>query len=375
MVASSKQIGHTKSSVEMTFSTRYLAGSSFLGGSIGLTAELMDDWLKRDRFVFIGWSGLILFPCAYLCLGGWFTGTTFVTSWFTHGLASSYIEGCNFLTAAVSTPANCMGHSSLFLWGREALGSFPTWLFIGGLWTFISAHGAFGTIFFCLRQVEIARLVRIRPYNALGFLGPFIVFIPVFLIYPSGQSSWFFGPSYGVAAIFRFLLFLQGFHNWTLNPFHMMGVAGILGGALLSAIHGATVVNTLYQDGLGASTFRAFSPLQPEETYSMVTANRFWSQVFGVAFSNKRWLHFFMLIVPLAGMLTSAFGIIGLAFNVRSYDFVSQELKASEDPEFETFYTKNILLNDGIRLWMAVQDQPHENYQFPEEVFPRDNSL
>ena len=58
-------------------------------------------------------------------------------------------------------------------------------------------------------------------------------------------------------------------------------------------------------------------------------------------------------------MFTSAFGIVGLAFNVRSYDFVSQELKASEDPEFETFYTKNILLNDGIRLWMAVQDQPH----------------
>ena len=43
-------------------------------------------------------------------------------------------------------------------------------------------------------------------------------------------------------------------------------IAGILGGALLSAIHGATVVNTLYQDGLGASTFHAFSPLQPEET-------------------------------------------------------------------------------------------------------------
>ena len=29
----------------------------------------------------------------------------------------------------------------------------------------------------------------------------------------------------------------------------MMGVAGILGGALFSAIHGATVMNTIYQDG------------------------------------------------------------------------------------------------------------------------------
>ena len=27
--------------------------------------------LKRDRFVFVGWSGLLLFPTAYLAIGGW----------------------------------------------------------------------------------------------------------------------------------------------------------------------------------------------------------------------------------------------------------------------------------------------------------------
>jgi len=80
----------------------------------------VDDWLRRERFVFVGWSGLLLLPNAYFALGGWFTGTTFVTSWYTHGLATSYLEGCNFLTAAVSTPANSMGHSLLFLWGPEA---------------------------------------------------------------------------------------------------------------------------------------------------------------------------------------------------------------------------------------------------------------
>ena len=53
--------------------------------------DVLDDWLKRDRFVFVGWSGLLLFPCAYLAIGGWLTGTTFVTSWYTHGLASSYL--------------------------------------------------------------------------------------------------------------------------------------------------------------------------------------------------------------------------------------------------------------------------------------------
>jgi photosystem II P680 reaction center D2 protein len=24
--------------------------------------DLVDDWLKKDRFVFVGWSGLLLFP-------------------------------------------------------------------------------------------------------------------------------------------------------------------------------------------------------------------------------------------------------------------------------------------------------------------------
>ena len=100
----------------------------------------------------------------------------------------------------------------------------------------------------------------------------------------------------------------------------------------------------------------------------MVTANRFWSQIFGVAFSNKRWLHFFMLFVPVTGLWMSALGVVGLALNLRAYDFVSQEIRAAEDPEFETFYTKNQLLNEGIRAWMAAQDQPHETLVFPEEV-------
>ena len=73
-----------------------------------------------------------------------------------------------------------------------------------------------------------------------------------------------------------------------------MGVAGILGGALLCAIHGATVQNTLYEDTsqytdgkIQSTTFRAFDPTQEEETYSMITANRFWSQIFGIAFLTK----------------------------------------------------------------------------------------
>ena len=174
--------------------------------------DVLDDWIKRDRFVFVGWSGLLLFPTAYLAIGEVDTGTTFVTSWYTHGLASSYLEGANFLTAAVSTPADAMGHSLLLLWGPESQGDFqyscPTW----GTLEFCGApRPPFALIGFMLRQFELARLIGIRPYNAIAFsLEAIAVFVSVFLIYPLGQSSWFFAPSFGVAAIFRFLLFLQG---------------------------------------------------------------------------------------------------------------------------------------------------------------------
>ena len=218
--------------------------------------DILDDWAKRDRFIFVGWSGLLLFPTAYLAIGGWLTGTTFVTSWYTHGLASSYLEGANFLQQTVSTPADAMGHS-LFYFGvlnpqRRLYPLVPTWRSR----SFVALHGAFALIGFMLRQFELdARLIGIRPYNAIAFSGGLSLFLSVFFSFTHSDSpAWFFAPSFGVAAIFRFLLFLQGFHNWTLNPFHMMGVAGILGGALPSAIHGVTVENTLYEDGEQAKT-------------------------------------------------------------------------------------------------------------------------
>ena len=227
-----------------------------------------------------------------------------------------------------------------------------------------------------LRQFELARLIGIRPYNAIAFSGTYCCFCLCFPHLSTRTVELVLCAEFWCISDFPLPSLPPGFHNWTLNPFHMMGVAGILGGILLSAIHGVTVENTLYEDGDAANTFKAFDSTQEEETYSMVTANRFWSQIFGIAFSNKRWtLHFFMLFVPVMGLWTSSIGIIGLALNLRAYDFVSQELRASEDPEFETFYTKNILLNEGLRAWMAPVDQPHEQFVFPEEVLPRGNAL
>lgn len=47
-----------------------------------------------------------------------------------------------------------------------------------------------------------------------------------------------------------------------------------------------------------------------------------------------------MLFVPVTDLWMSALGVVGLALNLRAYDFISQEIRAAEDPKFETFWGK-----------------------------------
>ncbi|KAI4963846.1 hypothetical protein ZWY2020_010377 [Hordeum vulgare] len=63
-----------------------------------------------------------------------------------------------------------------------------------------------------------------------------------------------------------------------------------------------------------------------------------------------------MLFVPVTGLWMSAIGVVGLALNLRAYDFVSRKSR-------------------GIHAWMAARDQPHENLIFHEEVLPRGSAL
>ena len=59
--------------------------------------DVLDDYALNeiDLFLLVG-QEFYYSPRHYLAIA-WLTGTTFVTSWYTHGLASSYLEGCNFL--------------------------------------------------------------------------------------------------------------------------------------------------------------------------------------------------------------------------------------------------------------------------------------
>ena len=88
------------------------------------------------------WAGLdYFFPTAYLAIGEAATGTTFVTGWYTHGLASSYLEGANFLTAILSQRLLMLWVILFFYFGVLSLRDFQRWCQLGGLWSFVALHG------------------------------------------------------------------------------------------------------------------------------------------------------------------------------------------------------------------------------------------
>ena len=60
--------------------------------------DILDDWLNEIALSL--WVGLdYFFPTAYLAIGDDYWHDV-LPGWYTHGLASSYLEGANFLTAA-----------------------------------------------------------------------------------------------------------------------------------------------------------------------------------------------------------------------------------------------------------------------------------
>ena len=172
-----------------------------------------DDWLRQDRFVFVGWSGLLLLPCAFFAVGGWFTGTTFVSSWYTHGLASSYLEGCNVLTAAVSTPANSFGHSLLFVWGPEAQGDLTRWFQLGGLWAFIALHGAFGLIGLSWRAICCNNVKIILLMLTSDLVGYCAASLTTSAFIPQALMTWRVKRAEGVS-LSMYIIFIFGILMW-----------------------------------------------------------------------------------------------------------------------------------------------------------------
>jgi photosystem II P680 reaction center D1 protein len=91
------------------------------------------------------------------------------------------------------------------------------------------------------REWELSFRLGMRPWIAVAYSSSCC--ICSFLIYPIGQGSFSDGMPLGISGTFNFMIVFQAEHNILMHPFHMLGVAGVFGGSLFSAMHGSLVTS------------------------------------------------------------------------------------------------------------------------------------
>ncbi|KAG8365805.1 hypothetical protein BUALT_Bualt17G0010000 [Buddleja alternifolia] len=174
------------------------------------------------------------------------------------------------------------------------------------------------------REWELSFRLGMRPWIAVAYSAPVAAATAVFLIYPIGQGSFSDGMPLGISGTFNFMIVFQAEHNILMHPFHMLGVAGVFGGSLFSAMHGSLVTSSLIRETTeNESANEGYRFGQEEETYNIVAAHGYFGRlIFQYAsFNNSRSLHFFLAAWPVVGIWFTALGISTMAFNLNGFNF------------------------------------------------------
>ena len=98
------------------------------------------------------------------------------------------------------------------------------------------------------REWELSYRLGMRPWICVAYSAPVAAASAVFLVYPFGQGSFSDAMPLGISGTFNYMLVFQAEHNILMHPFHMLGVAGVFGGSLFSAMHGSLVTSSLVRE-------------------------------------------------------------------------------------------------------------------------------
>jgi photosystem II P680 reaction center D1 protein len=112
--------------------------------------------------------------------------------------------------------------------------------------------------------------------------------------------------------------------NILMNPFHQIAVAGVFGGALISALHGSLVTSSLVRETTEfESANNGYKFGQEQESYSIVAAHGYFGRLLFqfASFNNSRSLHFTMSALPVVGIWFAALGVSTMAFNLNGFNF------------------------------------------------------
>ena len=137
------------------------------------------------------------------------------------------------LSQAQSFQCNAIGCTSIRFGSSHLDGGYN-----GGPFQLVVFHFLIGIYSYMGREWELGYRLGMRPWIFVAYSAPVAAASAVFLVYPFGQGSFSDAMPLGISGTFNYMFVFQAEHNILMHPFHMLGVAGVFGGALFSAMHG-----------------------------------------------------------------------------------------------------------------------------------------
>ncbi len=285
-------------------------------------------WItSTEHRIYIGWFGVLMIPTlltAAICFVLAFVVAPGVDM---EGIRSpvlgSLMDGNNLITAAVVPTSAAIG---LHLYPIWVAGSVDEWLYNGGPYQLIVLHSLIAIWCYLGRLWELSYRIGARPWTAVAFSAPAAAATAVLLVYPIGQGSFSEGLPLGISGTFHFMLAFQADHNILMHPFHMLGVAGVFGGALLSSLHGSLVASTLIRttNDETVSINSGYTFGQGKVTYNFRAGHYgFLGRLLipSLAVQNHRTFHFLLAALPTVGIWFAAMGVCSAAFNLNGFNF------------------------------------------------------
>ena len=300
-------------------------------------SSLWDKYLNwvtsTDNRLYIGHFGVLMIPtllAATACFVIAFIAAPPVDiDGIREPVAGALLYGNNIISGAVVPSSNAIGLHLYPIWEAASL---DEWLYNGGPYQLVVFHFLIGVFAYAGREWELSYRLGMRPWIFLAYSAPVAAATAVFLVYPFGQGSFSDGMPLGISGTFNYMFVFQAEHNILMHPFHMLGVAGVFGGSLFSAMHGSLVTSSLVRETTeDVSQNYGYKFGQEEETYNIVAAHGYFGRlIFQYAsFNNSRSLHFFLAAWPVVGIYFAAMSVSTMAFNLNGFNFNQSNITPS----------------------------------------------
>ena len=338
--------------------------------------NLWERYVQRvsstENRLYVGHFGVLMIPCLLAATTAFiiaFIGAPPVDiDGIREPVSGSLLYGNNIISGAVVPSSNAIGLHFYPIWEAASL---DEWLYNGGPFQLTVFHFLIGVYAYMGREWELSYRLGMRPWIFVAYSAPVAAASAVFLVYPFGQGSFSDAMPLGISGTFNYMLVFQAEHNILMHPFHMLGVAGVFGGALFSAMHGSLVTSSLIRETTETvSQNYGYKFGQEEETYNIVAAHGYFGRlIFQYAsFNNSRSLHFFLAAFPVVGIWFTALGVSTMAFNLNGFNF-NQSIVESQGRVLNTW--ADVLNRAGLGMEVMHERNAHN---FPLDLAAADST-